>query len=173
MYTGKLTIKETDETDLMNTMNLWNNGEVTKYVGFPNGLGYSEEDIMNWFRKNQEIKFFKHFSIYSEEFGYCGETGYDTSKNEDEIISLDIKLLPSVHGKGIAEYALRFTIEQVKKDQAGKSVCVDPHMENKSAIKLYKKLGFIEKPEPDYFKNIDYPDNIYMELLLEEYRCAN
>lgn len=168
----EITIKETDETDLMNTMNLWNNGEVTKYVGFPNGLGYSEEDIRNWFKKNQEIKFFKHFSIYSEEFGYCGETGYGMPKNEDKILSLDIKLLPKAQGKGIAEYSLRFAIEQAIKDKAGKKVYVDPHMENLNAIKLYKKLGFIEKPYPDYLKNDDYPHSIYMELLLEEYRQA-
>lgn len=45
MYTGKITIKPTDESDLMNVMNLWDNGYVMFYVGFPNGLNTTIEDM--------------------------------------------------------------------------------------------------------------------------------
>jgi hypothetical protein len=37
MYTGKITIKETTESDLENIKSLWNNGEVMFFVGFPGG----------------------------------------------------------------------------------------------------------------------------------------
>ena len=122
MYTGKITIKESYETDLVNIMDLWNNGETMKYVGFPNGLGYNKEKIMNWYRKNKEAKIFENFSIYTEEYGYCGETGYGIDDNEDENLSLDIKLLPKAQGKGIAEYSLRYIIEQIKMGEKGKKV---------------------------------------------------
>ncbi|MCL2064219.1 MAG: GNAT family N-acetyltransferase [Candidatus Cloacimonetes bacterium] len=165
-YAGKITIKKTDETDLLNVMNLWNNGETMKYVGFPGGFGINEDKIKEWY----QTKSFEHFSIYSEEEDYCGETGYHIDNHEDENIGLDIKLLPHAQGKGIAEYALRYVIEQVKKDGKGRSVWVDPDITNEKAIKLYKKLGFKEKVFPKYLAHEDDGNHIYMELLIQEYQ---
>jgi len=161
-----ITIKVTDESDLTNIMNLWNNGEVMKYVGFPDGLGYTEDKIKDWYKRNSENKFFTHFSIYSEEDSYCGETGYGVAKSDDRNICLDIKLLPHVHGKGIAEYALRFVINEVKRTKVADSVWVDPHIDNEKAIKLYKKLGFIDKEYPDYLLHKEAEKHRYMELLI-------
>ena len=161
-----ITIKATDESDLLNIMNLWNNGEVMKYVGFPEGLYYTEEKIKDWYQRNKEIKFFTHFSIYSKEDGYCGETGYGVPKSFDKNICLNIKLLPHTHGKGIAEYALRFVINEVKRTNAANSVWVDPHVDNEKAIKMYKKLGFIDKEYPDYLLHEDNGKHRYMELLI-------
>jgi RimJ/RimL family protein N-acetyltransferase len=120
MFEGKILIKETDESDLINLMNLWNNGESMKFVGFPNGLNYNKERIYNWYNKIKNYKNVHHFSIYSEEYGFCGETGYGF---EDNIINsgLEIKLLPNVQGKGIAEYALRYDIGMLIENRSSES----------------------------------------------------
>ena len=167
-YLENIIIRETNESDLMNVMNLWNNGEVMKYVGFPDGLGFTTEKIKDWYNRNKESKFFTHFSIYSSIDGYCGETGYGVAKSDDRNIGLDIKLLPHVHGKGIAEYALRFVINEVKRTNAANSVWVDPHIDNEKAIKLYKKLGFKDKEFPDYLLYEDDGKHRYMEMLINE-----
>ena len=57
MFTGKIIIKETDETDLVNIMNLWNNGEVMNFVGFPIGMGYNFDKIKNWYKKIKKENF--------------------------------------------------------------------------------------------------------------------
>lgn len=50
MDIDKITVKETGNEDLQNVMELWNNGEVMFYVGFPNGLG---TDLDNLFGNNK------------------------------------------------------------------------------------------------------------------------
>jgi RimJ/RimL family protein N-acetyltransferase len=174
MYTGKIIIKETDETDLINIMNLWNNGETMKYVGFPNGLGYNKDKIIEWYINLNKKNWFKHFSIYINEECYCGETGYGIDNIENKNVGLEIKLLPEVQGRGIAEYALRYIIEQIininKKDNFCNSVWVDPDEENEKALKLYKKLGFKKKIFPEYLLSEDDGRHIYMELILLGYK---
>ena len=169
MFKGNVLIKETDQTDLINIMNLWNNGNVMYYVGFPNGLGYDQDKMEKWYKNIQQTKCFKHYSIYTDEFGYCGETGYGMDNLNDENVGLEIKLLPKIQGKGIAEYSLRYVIEQINKEKIGKRVWVDPHNENEKAIKLYRKLGFKEKRFPEYLSSEDDGQHIYMELILNEY----
>jgi RimJ/RimL family protein N-acetyltransferase len=170
MYTGMILIKETGEEDLTNILALWNNGDVMKYVGFPNGLEYSYEKILNWYKRNKESKFFDHYSIYTEEYGYCGETGYQIDNNGNKNTGLDIKLKPEVQGKGIAEYALRHIIEYLCREGKTISVWVDPNEDNNKARKLYKKIGFMEKDFPEYLLEEDDGKHIYMELILNEYR---
>ena len=173
MYTGTILIKETKEEDLKNILALWNNGEVMKYVGFPNGLEYNYEKILNWYKKNKEFKFFDHYSIYTEEYGYCGETGYEIDNNGKKNIGLDIKLRSEVQGRGIAEYSLRYIIEYLCREEKIISVWVDPNENNWKARKLYKKIGFIEKIFPKYLLEEDDGKHIYMELILNEYRRSS
>ena len=73
MDTAEITIKETDENDLLNVMDLWNNGEVMFFVGFPNGLGVTIEKLKLWLSGVNKNEFRKHYSIYIESIGYCGK----------------------------------------------------------------------------------------------------
>ncbi|MBU5591237.1 GNAT family N-acetyltransferase [Clostridium sp. MSJ-4] len=151
MYTDKISIKETDENELLNVMNLWNNGEVMFYVGFPNGLNVTMEKLKGWLNGVNQNEMCRHFSIYAENVGYCGETFYSIDLEHD-LATLDIKLLPAAQGKGIAEYALRYTISQVFENNLATKGYVDPNPQNKKAWKLYEKLGFVSKERPKYLE---------------------
>ena len=48
MY-NNISINETTKNDLDNILALWNDGEVMKYVGFPNGLGETMENLIRWY----------------------------------------------------------------------------------------------------------------------------
>jgi RimJ/RimL family protein N-acetyltransferase len=172
MYTGKIIIKETDETDLQNIMNLWNNTETMQYV-WPGGIGCDIKYVKNCIERIKNDGG-KHFSIYTDENKYCGETGYGIKNIEDENSGLEIKLLPEVQGKGIAEYVLHFIIKQIKNLNEEKYFCnrvwVDPHKENEKALKLYNKLGFKETNFPKYLLMEDDGNHIYMELKLKKYK---
>lgn len=122
------------------------------YVGFPNGLGISMEKLIEWLpwaisRPNR-----CHYSIYHEELGFCGETFYNLDTVHGTA-ALDIKLLPQAQGKGIAEFALRFAIEQAFLQGNAKRVYVDPHPDNLSAWNLYRKLGFTSKTRPRHLEH--------------------
>lgn len=149
VYTGKIRIKETDQSDLPNIMQLWNNGQVMFYVGFPSGLGVTMERLQQWLEGiNQDI-YSRHYSIYAQDIGYCGETFYDVDREHD-LARLDIKLLPRAQGKGIAAYAFSYVIDQVFSNNLASKARVDPHPKNKKAWNLYAKLGFVSKPRPAF-----------------------
>jgi RimJ/RimL family protein N-acetyltransferase len=156
----KVTIIETTTEDLDNVVSLWNNGEVMHYVGFPNGLGVTKDQLLNkWLKHINVSPKRKHYSIYHESLGYCGESYY--SVEEDGRAALDIKLLPRARGKGIAKKGLEYAIMNAFEIGKAKTVYVDPNKDNVKAIALYKKLGFIEHPHP----NQEYKDtNLYFEL---------
>ncbi len=167
MYTGKITIKETDQSDLPNIMQLWNNGEVMFYVGFPKGLGVTLERLEKWLNwVNQDI-FRRHYSIYAEGIGYCGETFYEVDREHDLAV-MDIKLLPEAHGHGIAAYALSYSVDRVFRNHLTTKAYVDPHPDNKKAWNLYAKLGFVSKPRPEYL-----PEGpTYLEVTPDTFKCA-
>jgi RimJ/RimL family protein N-acetyltransferase len=167
VYTGKIRIKETDQSDLPNIMQLWNNGQVMFYVGFPRGLGVTIERLQQWLTGvNQDI-FRRHYSIYAENIGYCGETFYDID-HEHDLAILDIKLLPKAQGKGIAAYAFSNVIDQVFSNDLATKACVDPHPDNKKAWKLYEKLGFISKPRPAFLEK----GPTYLEVTRDTFKSA-
>ncbi|SFB10304.1 GNAT family N-acetyltransferase [Clostridium frigidicarnis] len=159
MYKGKITIKATDENDLLNIINLWNNGEVMFYVGFPKGFNVTIEQLKQWLNRFNKNESCRHYSIYAENTGYCGETYYSIDFEHD-LATLDIKLLPIAQGKGIAEYALSYAINKVFENNLATKAYVEPNPENKKAWKLYKKLGFISKPRPEFLEQND----IYLEI---------
>lgn len=140
-------------------MDLWNRGEVMFYVGFPNGLGVIFKQMERWLTNAQKNPFFKHFSVYTDELGYCGETCYDIDQEHD-LASLDIKLLPIAQGKGIAFYALSYAINQVFELNLATKAYVEPTPANQKAWSLYERIGFVSKPRPTFLE----PDETYLEI---------
>lgn len=134
-----MNINKTELKDLKNIELLWNNGQVMKYVGFPEGLSTNSIKLMAWFERLESSDDREHYSIYQENH-YVGELFYNAQKVDHIII--DIKLMPDSWGKGIATYALSFLLDTIF-DLYPQGVCyVDPHEDNVSAKRLYKFLGF-------------------------------
>jgi len=167
VYTGTIRIKETNQADLPNIMQLWNNGQVMFYVGFPQGLGVTMERLQQWLEGINQDTDSKHYSIYAQDIGYCGETFYRIDREHDLAI-LDIKLLPRAQGKGIAAYALSCTIDHVFSNSLASKAYADPHPKNKKAWNLYAKLGFVSKPRPKFLEK----GSTYLEVTPETFKSA-
>lgn len=75
---------------------------------------------------------------------------------------MDIKLFGFARGKGIAAKALSYAIEQAFENGAEK-VWVDPNPNNEKALALYKRLGFVQKPRPEYLAEDENIASVYME----------
>lgn len=133
-----ININKTKQSDLVFLRDLWNHGDVMQWVGFPNGLGITDEKMNSWFECLTSSSTAFHFSIYYDEV-YCGETFFQI---EDEVVLVDIKLYPNQQGKGLGRYALTYCMIQVFMKYPNTTVMVDPRTNNNSAINLYTKLGF-------------------------------
>ena len=161
-----LEIRETSLSDLNHILLLWNNGDVMKFVGYPNGLGMSIERLQKWYQYLESNRpKINHYSIYDQELGYCGETFY--SIDSYQYASLDIKLFSKARGKGIANKALSYAIEEAFKHGAEK-VWVDPNPNNLSAIKLYKRLGFTESVMPKHLIDKEALDSVEFQPIYIE-----
>lgn len=157
---NKLTIKKTTEEDLENIRDLWNNGAVMYYVGFPDGLGVDLETLKEkWLPAMNKDTSKSHYSIYHEGLGFCGESFYEV--DEKGVAALDIKLMPKTQGRGIAYAGLKHAISEAFLTGKAAVVYVDPHKDNAKALKLYEKFGFVEKPHP---VTEEREKHYYMEL---------
>lgn len=157
----KIRIVETSDRDMKNVQSLWADGDVMKFVGFPNGLQKSDEEMDDWYQWVAENRpRINHYSIYLDD-EYCGESFYRIDATHNNSASLDIKLFSKARGKGIAYEALSSAIEQAFLNGATK-VWVDPDPSNIKAIALYHRLGFQECATPTHIADDSY-EQVYME----------
>ena len=156
-------IKETTIKDLNNVQKLWADGDVMRFVGFPNGLHRTDEEMQGWLRWIESGRPARdHYSIF-EDGKYCGESFYAIDA-EHKSAALDIKLFKFARGRGIAAAGLSHAIREAFRNGA-ETVWVDPVPANIRAIALYKKLGFQQKEVPKHLiSEGEEPTSIYMEL---------
>ena len=156
-------IKETTVEDIKLVQQLWDDGDVMKFVGFPDGLHETGEGMNNWLQWIESNRpGLNHYSIF-EDGKYCGESFYEIDA-EHKSAALDIKLFGFARGRGIATAGLSYAIKEALQNGA-EIVWVDPNPENVKAIALYKRLGFQQKDFPEYLVSDDEaPSSIYMEL---------
>lgn len=158
-----ISIRETTHEDLKAVQGLWADGDVMRYVGCPEGLHETDENMERWYQWIQASKpMVNHYSILENGI-YCGEAFYQIDPDHKSA-ALDIKLFRFARGKGIATRALSFAIDEAFKNGAS-SVWVDPNPLNEKAIALYERLGFKRKKMPAYLTDEDENNAIYMELL--------
>ena len=161
-----ITVKETTINDLDNIKRLWADGDVMKFVGFPEGLQETDESMKKWFSRISAKPTAKHFSVFENDV-YCGEAFFDIDVKHENSAALDIKLFKFARGRGIATAALSHAIRQAFENGADK-VWVDPNPKNVKAVALYERLGFERKPMPEYLGEYDGIESIYMELSKKE-----
>ena len=158
-----LEIKETTSEDIKSVRQLWADGDVMKFVGFPDGLHETDEEMQAWLRWIESGRpALNHYSIF-EDGQYCGESFYEIDRDHQSA-ALDIKLFAFARGRGIAAAGLSHAIKEAFRNGA-ETVWVDPNPENRKAIALYERLGFQRKDFPDHLVSGDEaPESIYMEL---------
>ena len=157
-------IKQTAAEDLKDVQRLWADGDVMRFVGFPEGLHETDEEMQDWLKWIESGRpKVDHFSVF-EDGVYCGEAFYEIDQEHENSAALDIKLFGFARGRGIAAKALSHAIEKAFRNGAD-VVWVDPNPENEKAIALYEKLGFKRKERPEYLICEDEPFTpVYMEL---------
>lgn len=153
-------IKETEKCDLENIMSLWNNGEVMKWVNFPNGLNMTHKKINVWYDKLINNDNRHHFVVLTKDLTFCGEVYYGVNPIGKRAV-LDIKFLPKFQGKGLATEALMLLIGLVFDEEIEvNAVWTEPNLGNNAAMNLYARCGLEPTIRP---KDLD-PHDSYYEL---------
>ena len=162
----EITIKLTDYDDLKNVQGLWAEPGVMYFVGFPEGLHETLTHLENeWLPWVQCPPRRQHYSIYTDGI-YCGESFYDV--DETGLACMDIKLLPTARGKGIASKALSHALNAAFREGNAHTAYVDPAPENVKALTLYNRLGFQNAPRAAHLEDPGVP-YVYLELTRENW----
>jgi RimJ/RimL family protein N-acetyltransferase len=143
-----LTIRQTTEADLADVAHLWSDPEVMRWVGFPGGLHYDEEELRRWLAWVGESPDRRHFVVRGDEIGFCGELFSDVDR-EARRAALDVKLLPAARGRGIATAALAWLVDLVFESEPDvELVWTEPWPENEAAQQLYTRCGLRPRARP-------------------------
>jgi RimJ/RimL family protein N-acetyltransferase len=135
-----LVIRETTAADLPDLEALWADGEVMRYVGFPEGIHHGEDDLRHWLERLQASPDCRHFVVHDDEVGFCGELFYRI--HERGRVELDVKLRPAARGRGVATEALSRLVDHVFATvPEAELVYVEPVPENVAAHRLYARCG--------------------------------
>jgi RimJ/RimL family protein N-acetyltransferase len=145
-------IAPTTPADLEHICQLWNNGAVMAFVGYPQGMGITLPELTVWLTRMQANPLVRHYSIYRGADEFCGETFYHID-GEHNLAALDIKLMPAAQGSGLGAFVLSFAIDALFSRQIVSRAYVDPHPENTRAWRLYERLGFIVQPRPQHLES--------------------
>jgi RimJ/RimL family protein N-acetyltransferase len=166
--TPEVKISPTQSNDLADLIQLWNDGRVMRWVGFPDGLGYDDKGVVEWFSAVKSKPDCHHFVIRDVEQGFCGELYYEIDRSH-RMANLDIKLVPEAQGKGIATQAFSHLIDVVFQSEPDvKSVWVEPWPDNKAAKSLYRRCRMSQRPRPSHLG--EGPS--YWELLRSEWSAG-
>lgn len=129
-------------------MGLWNDGRVMAWVGFPEGLGHTADDMAAWWDRLSADASRHHFVIEADGIGFCGEAFFAVDEARRRA-GLDIKLRPEAQGRGIATLALGMLIERAfAADPAVEGVWTEPSSENRAARRLYERCGLAPAERP-------------------------
>ncbi len=123
---------------------LWNDGAVMQHVGFPGGLGMTEEKTARWWEGCQSWTA-THLLIETPAGTPLGETGWGFM---DTPGLLELKLARAHWGQGYAADALGALLGYLFGHTAIEQAVVTPHRRNAAARRLYRRFNFQPAPQP-------------------------
>ncbi|MCF7794188.1 MAG: GNAT family N-acetyltransferase [Candidatus Cloacimonetes bacterium] len=139
--TKRLKVRKAETSDVDMYLSLWNSGKVMKNVGFPNGLGISEEEFIKKIEEYDESEFDKSLVVIEKESGKkIGECKLG-SPNEEGISSPDVKFLPEYWGKGFGKELLNALCKYIFSKTQTKIIETSPNVKNIASQKIVEAVG--------------------------------
>lgn len=118
-----------------------------RHVGFPGGLGITDEGMSHWWENHQQWTA-THLIVEALDGTPLGESGWGFGGVPGE---LEMKLARPHWSQGFASDAFRALLDTVFGHTAIDKVIVTPHPENEAAQRLYRRFGFRPSlPPPGY-----------------------
>ena len=145
----RVTLKSTEDCDVPDLMSLWNDPRVMTLLGFPDGVGYTEDSARQWLHDTVECNPNRHHYVaQAEGLRFCGEVHF-TVDPEHRRAGLDIKFIPDAQGRGLATDALTTLIDHVFRTQPDVDECwTEPSSRTVRAQRLYRRCGLRPKRRP-------------------------
>jgi RimJ/RimL family protein N-acetyltransferase len=145
---SRVILRSTRPEDLAELIDLWNDGAVMHWVGFPDGLGYTPEKAAAWLEGVRTSVKAYHFCARTQDGEFLGEV-FCRLDPEGRRAGLDIKFLPRAQGRGLSRDALLGLIDWVFATfPETDAVWTEPRADNLAARTLYYSCGLRETVRP-------------------------
>lgn len=139
IHNNNLTIRNATTSDASTLCKWWNDGNVMAHAGFPNGLGTSEEAIIQQLFSDNDNKH-RRLIIEADKIP-IGEMNYRNKGNA--IAEIGIKICDfSKQEKGYGKKLLSMLINTLFNDMGYTKIILDTNLNNHRAQYVYEKLGF-------------------------------
>lgn len=139
--TERLVIRKACVEDVDMYMELWNNPEVMRNVGFPKGLRTTREKIIKQIQEHDLSEFDQTLVVINkttrEKMGEC-KLGYP---DKDGIAHTDIKLKPSHWGKGFGKELKNGLCSYLFQKTNAKVIKASPNKSNKASQRMQEACG--------------------------------
>ena len=129
---GNILLRDATKADAKQLAEWWNDGAVMAHVGFPDGLGTTEEEVAEDIGTG---------ALIIEEAGKpIGEANYRIV--DDKVAEIGIKICVfDCQNRGIGKIVLSMLIRYLF-DNGFDKIVLDTNMKNKRAQRVYESLGF-------------------------------
>ncbi|MGL4338557.1 MAG: GNAT family N-acetyltransferase [Turicibacter sp.] len=148
METKRLIIREVMESDALQLVTWWGNGEIMCHVGFPDGIKSNvdqlRQDIVAQMHDKNKNRHSRRYLILKKDSNTAiGELSYHDLDLKNHQCSFGIKICElNEQGQGYGEEALRGFLTFLFTEFLLHRIELDTLLENKRAQALYQKVGF-------------------------------
>lgn len=136
-----------EESDIQCILDLWNNPDVMKYVGFPKGLNYSYDDVEKILSKKHENEFERILMVELKSDGMLIGQCKLGSLNDNKIAHTDIKVLPKFWGNKYGQEIKHALLDYIFANTDAVGVEASPNKSNQASIKMQEASGAVRTGE--------------------------
>lgn len=135
---GNIVIRNATESDVPLLCTWWNDGKIMAHAGFPNGIGCTEQEILNSLLTDSDHN---RRLIVEVEGIPAGEMNYRTIA--DGTAGIGVKICDaSQQNKGLGTLLLTLLINDLFANKKYEAIVLDTNAKNTRAQHVYEKIGF-------------------------------
>lgn len=175
IQTPRLTIRKSEisDQDVDLFLNLWNNPEVMKFVGFPRGLNITREKITDIIKTEDKSEFDCKLIVVEKETNTAiGECKLGNPDKEG-ISETDVKLLPEYWGQGYGTEIKKALVDYLFNNTNCSAVMGSPNKLNLASQKMQEAVGGKRVAEdvyvfPEKMKSFTQDVHCYIYMVFRE-----
>lgn len=138
-----ISFRKVTKKDVPIILKWWNDGNVMKYVGFPQGLNINDNEVVQSIKGYQGQEQADFFVILDEDGKVIGEFCFKLIR--EDTATFDIKIGEvNRQGKGYGRQSVLQGIEYIAQMKTIDFIEIGVSPENSRAISLYRSVGFKE-----------------------------
>jgi len=154
LSTRRLTVLLAAASDAGLYMELWNDPAVMANVGFPEGLGITEGEVLEKIGAGTDQFDSLLVAVRTRDGTRVGECRMHRPDG-DEVASTDIKLLPRFQGLGYGTELKLALLDRLFRTTACRAVRATPNVGNGASVRMQEKVGGVRVSEDVFLFRTD------------------